>query len=244
MDEVESLERATFAAVPPQALESLDGWLLGLDDGTVGRAHSAVPTRHQRANAAVLDEVMARYARRGLAAVFRVPRLPAFDSVRAALAGRGYAGGKPTLTMTGDLEAMAAMASAAQVELLAAPDPRWEAVFLGEGFDPQEAAGRLAILRRARDNVFAAAVLEGQVAAVGTGCYAEGWCGIHGMRTAPAWRGRGLASAVLAALAHEARLRGIGRAFLQVEEGNETAQRLYRRAGLRVAWGYEYWRPR
>ena len=45
MDDIEGIERATFAAMPPQRLEARGDWLLGLDDGTVGRSHSAVPIR-------------------------------------------------------------------------------------------------------------------------------------------------------------------------------------------------------
>jgi hypothetical protein len=39
--DVEAIERATVAAVSPEAVEELDGWLLAFDTGTVGRAKSA-----------------------------------------------------------------------------------------------------------------------------------------------------------------------------------------------------------
>jgi ribosomal protein S18 acetylase RimI-like enzyme len=65
---------------------------------------------------------------------------------------------------------------------------------------------------------------------------------VHGMRTLPAFRGRGCARSILAAFASEARRRDVARAFLQVEQGNEKAQALYRRAGLADAWSYEYWK--
>src|SRR5688572_17123458 len=45
--DVESIERATLAAMPPSASEEHEGWLLAFDPGTVGRAHSAVPLRHE-----------------------------------------------------------------------------------------------------------------------------------------------------------------------------------------------------
>lgn len=44
--EVVHIERATLAAVSPQTVEELPGWLLPLDTGTVGRAISAVPLSH------------------------------------------------------------------------------------------------------------------------------------------------------------------------------------------------------
>jgi ribosomal protein S18 acetylase RimI-like enzyme len=138
------------------------------------------------------------------------------------------------------VRAMAAIGDGAGIDLAPWPDEGWAAVLLGEGFDPVDGASRLAILRRASESVFASVRVQGRVAAVGSACFSHGWCGIHGMRTAPAYRGRGLASSILAALAAEAQRRGIARAFLQVEEGN-PAQALYARAGFATAWVYAYW---
>jgi ribosomal protein S18 acetylase RimI-like enzyme len=65
---------------------------------------------------------------------------------------------------------------------------------------------------------------------------------MHGMRTVPHQRGRGFAASILAAIAREAVRRGVSRAFLQVEQANAAAQKLYRRAGFEEAWCYDYWR--
>lgn len=241
---IESLENATLAAVPPREVQTLDGWLLALDQGTVGRAHSAVPTRHERIDPAVVAGIEQRYAQRGLAAVFRVPQSAAFEGLRAELLSRGYDATQPTLTMVGQAHAAARLAPGVEVELSTQPDQDWASVYLGEGFDPVDGASRVGFLRRSRHSVFARARAQGQVVAVGCGCFAEGWWGVHGMRTAAAWRGRGFATALLAALGREAVGRGITRAFLQVEQVNAAAQELYRRAGFGDAWCYEYWRRR
>lgn len=238
--DVESVERATLAAVPPQAQEELPGWLLGLDRGTVGRAHSAVPLRHVAPDAGVLPAIEARYQAHGLAPVLRLPRLASFEALQTTLAARGYAPGKPVLVQVGTVQAMCAVSAGTGVDLTSTPGEGWAAVLLGEGFDPVDGASRLGILRRAKQSVFASVRVQGQVVAVGSACFSHGWCGIHGMRTAPAYRGRGLASRILAVLAAEARSRDIERAFLQVEEAN-PAQALYRRAGFASAWVYEYW---
>ena len=241
---IESLEKATLAAVPPREVETLDGWLLALDSGTVGRAHSAVPTRHEGIDAGVVAEIERRYSERGLNAVFRLPQLAAFDGVRQALLARGYAGTQSTLTMVGEPSGAAALpASAAAVELISEATDDWSAVYLGADFDPVDGACRVGLLRRSRQSLFAGVRMKGQMVAVGCGCFAEGWWGVHGMRTAAAWRGRGFAAAILAALAQEAARRGIGRAFLQVESSN-AARSIYRRAGFADAWGYDYWRRR
>jgi GNAT superfamily N-acetyltransferase len=241
---IEALEKATLAAVPPREVETLDGWLLALDAGTVGRAHSAVPTRHERIDAGVVPVIEQRYSEGGLEAVFRVPRVAAFDELREALLARGYAASQPTLTMVGESSAAARLPSSdATVELTPDATDDWAAVYLGQGFDPVDGACRVGLLRSSRHSLFAGVRAQGQMVAVGCGCFAEGWWGVHGMRTAPAWRGRGFAAAILAALGQEAVRRGTGRAFLQVESSN-AAQSIYRRAGFAHAWGYDYWRRR
>jgi ribosomal protein S18 acetylase RimI-like enzyme len=242
-EDVEAIERATLDAVPPQAMVTVGGWLLGLDHGTVGRAHSAVPLSHETADvadASVVRAIMARYAREGLSAVFRVPARAAFDPVRAELARCGWVAGKPTRTFTGTADAMRRLGSHAGVELMAQPNGGWRAVFLGEGFDPVDGASRVQILGRARHAVFACVRENGRTVAAGMGSYSQGWASVHGMRTLASHRGRGMAGGILAALAGEAGARGIERVFLQVEAGN-PAQALYRRAGFEEAWDYAYW---
>lgn len=242
MTDVASLERATLAAVPPEAQEEIGAWVAGFDRGTVGRAHSAAPLQHAAASEADVPEIEARYRARGLPPVFRVAAVPALAGLERLLAKRGYAASKPTLVQTGESESLASLPHRHAVAITTTPGEDWSQVFLGEGFDPVDGASRLAILGRARDSVFAGITIDGRIAAVGSACFSQGWCGVHGMRTLPAFRGQGLACSILAAFGREAAARGIARAFLQVEAGNMPAQSLYRRAGLATSWAYAYWR--
>ena len=239
--DVASLERATIAAVGPEAVEELEGWLLPFDSGTVGRAKSAVPLAHAAADAGLVARIEARYAARGLQAVFRVATEPCFDVLRQELTRRGYRAGKPTLVQTGSARTMRQVTIQNPADLDPTPDAAWAALFLGEGFDPVDGASRVKSLSRARDSIYASLRESGQTLAAGAGSYSNGWASVHGMRTDQAHRGRGLAGRVLAALADEAARRGLDRTFLQVETGNEAAQALYRRAGFTTAWAYEYW---
>lgn len=239
--DIEAIERATLAAVPPQRQETWHEWLLAFDDGTVGRCHSAVPLRHAPPRPGSVDHIASRYASAGLKPVFRVPERPAFQAFQRELLSRGYARSKPTSVQTAAIPAPGTPAGI-EVTLANEPPPGWEQVFLGEGFDPVEGASRLAILRRGSASVFATAHEGGRIVAVGSACIRGSWGGIHGMRTLPAWRGRGHASAILAAFAHVARERGIPHWFLQVDESNAPALRLYERWGFVPAWTYAYWR--
>lgn len=243
MHDVEAIERATLAATPPLRIEELNGWLVGLDDGTVGRAHSAVPLAHQAAPPGLRSAIEQVFRTHGRTPVWRVPEAAAFEGLRIDLRAQEYRRMKRTLVQVGSVAAMQALGSADGVALTDMPGADFDRVFLGEGFDPVDGASRLAILRRGRTSVFAGIHADGELVAVGSACFAHGWCGVHGMRTLAPWRGRGLAARILSALAAEAARRGIARSFLQVEAGNAPAQALYARAGFTTAWGYEYWKP-
>jgi GNAT superfamily N-acetyltransferase len=237
--EIERLERDTVAAVGPREVAEIGGWLVPLEAGTIGRAKSAVPLRHDL-GAGAIAEIEAAYRDRGLPAAFRVADVPELAPVHAELAARGYEPRQPTIFKLGDVARLAAF-SEASARVLARPDDAWQAVFLGEGFDPADGAYRVAALARGPASAYGAAGEGGATQAVGVMSFGGTWAGIHGMRTAPAHRGQGYAGAILAALGREAQARGLARVFLQVEEQN-PARRIYRRAGFEAAWRYHYWR--
>jgi ribosomal protein S18 acetylase RimI-like enzyme len=240
--DVKGLERATASAVSPEAVEELDGWLLAFDSGSVNRAKSAAPLAHTACDEAVVSKIEARYAAHGLAPLFRLPQLACFDGLRRELTLRGYSAERPTLVQLGTVGAMRAAFTQSPAEMAAAPDAAWAALFLGEGFDPVEGASRVAKLGGAHGSLYASVREAGATVAAGAAAFSHGWASVHGMRTAPAFRGRGLAGRVLAGLADAALERGMERVFLQVEAGNIAAQALYRRAGFETAWSYMYWR--
>lgn len=237
--EIERLERDTVAAVAPPETVEIAGWLAPLDDGTIGRARSAVPLRHDVGPEAI-GEIEDTYRRRGLRPAFRIADVAALEPVRAELARRGFTAQQPTIFKTGSVERLATFSEGC-AEILNAPDPAWSAVFLGEGFDPVDGAHRVAALTRSPGAAYGAAGAEGRTCAVGVMSFGLGWAGIHGMRTAPGHRGQGYASAILATLGRVARARGVKQVFLQVEEAN-PARAIYRRAGFTPAWRYHYWR--
>ena len=66
------------------------------------------------------------------------------------------------------------------------------------------------------------------------------FAGVFSMLTLPEQRRRGLAEAVLGAIARFALARGAQQLYLQVEVANEAARTLYARAGFREAYRYHY----
>lgn len=239
---IEALERATVAAVSPQALEEIRGWLLPFDTGTVGRARSAVPLAHCEPDANVIPEVESRYAAHGLPVTWRLPELAAFDEFAQGLRNRGYQAGKPTHVQTAAVAEVMAVSEGRFAQTATQADAGWASVFVGEGFDPADGASRVATLSRAPGAIFASIREGGDTVAAGMGGFSHGWASVHGMRTAQHCRGRGLAGRVLATLARAAHARGIERMFLQVEAHNAAALALYKRAGFTTAWTYSYWK--
>jgi GNAT superfamily N-acetyltransferase len=250
--DIEAIVRATYAAVVPEAIEELEGWLLGFDSGTVGRAKSAAPLAHDALAAALvdalIDRIVGRYVAHRLPPVLRIAVVPGLDAVRDALARRGFRAGPPTLVQVASTAQVCRVGAADGVHLAERPDAIWTAAFLGDGFDPVDGASRARTLARSADTVFAS-VREGSApgadfpAAVGAGAvsFGFGWGGIHGMRTAQKRRGEGIAARILGALARVAAGRNVARLFLQVDAKNAPAITLYRRAGFATAWTYEYW---
>ena len=237
--EVEAVERDTVAAVGPREVLEMAGWLVPLEAGTIGRAKSAVPLSHDVGPQAI-GAIEAAYRDQGLPPAFRVADLPGLASVQAELAARSYQPLDASLFKVGEVSRLGAF-SESYGRLLRRPDAAWINVFLGDGFDPADGAYRIEALGRAA-TAYGAAGDGAATEAVGVVSFGEAWAGVHGMRTAPAHRGKGHAAAVLAALGRAAADKGLTRVCLQVTEANETARRLYRRAGFTRAWRYHHWR--
>jgi GNAT superfamily N-acetyltransferase len=239
--DVEAIERATLAAVAPEQVEALPGWLLPMDHGTVGRAHAAVPLAHEPAQITPWQAVAERYRAAGYRPVFRLPESPAFAGMQAELAAAGWHHAQPTQVQVAPLVGLLG-ADTSGCALDERPDVAWMAMFLGEGLDPVDGASRSAALARAQDSRYASLRVDGETRACGMACFAQDWLSVHGMRTVVAHRGQGQATQVLAAMAQEAQQRGIERVFLQVDASNAPALSVYRRLGFSVAWTYGYWR--
>jgi GNAT superfamily N-acetyltransferase len=235
------LDEVAANATPAPITRLVDGWLAKLAPGLpFRRANAVLPAPGAGADparsTAVLDELAAWYGAQGLRLIVQVPSTdPALD---ALLADRGMAVEAPVDVLVATPFAGAAVPGV-EVAVSGGVDAAWAAEYGAvHGADDAsrarvEAYGRmLADLGPAA--VAAVARRDGEVAGVGFGVRERGWLGVFGMGTGVAHRRRGVARAVLGALADGTD------AYLQVETDNAAAQALYRGLGFTPSHGYHY----
>ena len=256
----------------PGWLLPMDAGTVGRARSAVPLSHPTQPDQ-QALQANQLADIAARYRAQGMKPAFRIPDTAIH--LHTALATLGMQRMEPTLVMKGTLAALAATpvfsrqgrneAAAPKASSTGArnrsdihaqpptlmvetsPGEGWQALFLGEGFDPVDGAHRVRLLSRSPRTLYVSALLDDEVVACGAASFGHGWMGVHGMRTALSHRGQGLAAQVLRVMAHQARVhvhgQGVSRVFLQVGATNTAALALYKRAGFAEAWPYAYWKP-
>jgi len=242
LEMIAALERASLRAWPPRETERLHGWQLRHGGARSRRLNSAQTSHFDGCVdvASAIDAVERWYAGRGRPACFHLTDAARPSGLDRALAARGYGVVTPTSVLLAETDAIPG-AGSAEVELAAGAgpdvldaicDPAWPAAIRRE----REALfARIAPAHR-----FAIARIGGRPAASGL-CVVDGeLAGLFSMRTQPAFRRRGLATALLLRLVGWARGAGARRLFLQVEDDNAPALGLYRRFGFARVYGYRY----
>ena len=261
-DRIALLAEIAANAVAATTVQLVDGWLVrAWPDAPFRRCNSTLPLRGGAGSPEARIEVVEEfYRRRGLPVRFEINPAAEPPELDEILAARGYVVEAPTFLEVAETERVLAAttprpgdalgdiadADGFELRVVDAIDDAWIAAYArAHGDGPRtarriEAYGRL--LPRLGPLSAAAAVRDatGAPLAAGFTVFERGLAGIFGMGTHPDARGRGLARAVLHALAQRARAAGARELYLQVEADNEPALRLYERAGFRLAYRYHY----
>jgi GNAT superfamily N-acetyltransferase len=244
--EILAIEHAAFEAWPAAEVRALAGWRLRFNHGVTHRGSSVWPgpgastlPLGQR-----IGEVERFYAAHGAAAWYQLSPVADPPELERELAVRGYLRTGPVSVELADAGRIAALplpegVSASCEEAL--PEA-WSEISGRRGrFRGAEVDAYRALLGRLAGRAgFASVHAGGEVAAVGLGVVAPPLAGVFSMLTLPGWRGRRLGEAVLAALAQWAQARGAARLYLQVENDNVPARRLYARVGFAPRYEYHY----
>ena len=248
MDEqVKAIERAAFEAWPAAEIRELGGWRLRFNHGVTNRGNSVWPGPGQddgRDLGARLDAVETFYRKRRRPAVFQLTPIAEPGELDAALEARDYQAFSPVDVQTADALPVAGLPTHTAVKrgCEELPSPAWIQLATHRGrYTGAQADVFLAMLGRLKGRAgFAWAGDQNGPAACGLGVVAPPWAGVFAMRTLDAARGRGLGRAVLIELAGWAVGRRARHLYLQVEQDNEAALALYRRAGFSSRYAYHY----
>lgn len=233
---VADLQRVMVGAWPPVESEHLGGWLLRAAGGFTQRANSVMTAGDPaRPLGDAVDAVETWYAARGLPAALTLAgptgRDPADDALGHLLRDRGYVGRVATSTLTASVDAVLASTSHAPVGSVTCTttlDDAWFAAYTRYRSAPEPWARQ--VLSGSPARVFASVrEPDGTVLGIARLGVAASWGGVAAMWVAPEARRRGLASAMLGALATRAVEHGVRSLHLQTDGDNPAALATYRR---------------
>jgi GNAT superfamily N-acetyltransferase len=243
------LDELAVNATAATTVQLLDGWLL--------RAAPEFPFRRcnsvfaNRGNGALTDDrlalVDAFYRSRGLPVRYQVSPAGRPVDLDDRLAADGYEIEAPVdiLVASTGVVIESTAGTAWSPSIVPGIDDEWARAYgalHGDDATTQHRTEAYAhLMRRLGPPVVVATVEDGGApAGLGFGVVERRWLGVFGMGTHPGARGRGVATAVLHALAVEADARGASNCYLQVEVDNIAAHAVYARAGFTRAYGYHY----
>lgn len=246
----EDLERAMVDGWPPLEREALGGWLLRASRGFTRRANSVLPLGDPGTPlGAAVERAEQWYAERELPALFALFGQPELEE---ELRERGYRERVSTLAMTASVgtvvgaahdvaERHRRSAGSAGLTIAVTREPSEDWLATAAGTRPTDPEVLRHLVTGSPEQVFGE-VRDGAetVLAIGRAPFAHVWAGLTNVHVEPSARRRGLATLVTAALAQEARARGIRSIWLQVEEGNAPARAAYERLGFGTHHRYRY----
>ncbi len=245
------IETLAANAWPATEVYEWDGWRLRHAAGVTRRANSVWPNGGAAEGTPVEDKwalVESFYSARNLPARYQISPVAQPVDLDSRLAERGYAAVAHTAVQVAPIATILANTSPLRhhpefvVEVAETLDEGWFTAYAA--FAEEDRAGlttRRAILAHVAPTVgFALLEIDRQPAAVGLGVVEAGWVGIFCMGTAPLFRRRGAACAILRTLAIWGQLYGAQQVYLQVMDTNNAARALYGRAGFETLYHYHY----
>ena len=241
-DEIRFYEELTLATAPAIHQWLYDGWVVRASGSDVRRANSAtVFYPSSIALETKIGVVEDWYHWHQQPAMFRLNDILSPPQLEATLALRGYRREMDTFMMTLEIKSMAVdLAIPAGLRLI----QRSATDGIADVHQLKGSTATIAALDAARqalwrgqEQYLALKSINGLICC-GMARVQNGCVGIFTMRTAHASRGKGYARLLVAHLLAWGRAQGVHSAFLQVDQSNETAIKIYRRFGFAPRYGY------
>lgn len=238
---VRRLEEATFRAWPAEEEIRLDGWLVRFASGHTGRANSVNPMGPVRGDPlAAVRRCEELFRKRRLRPLFRMTPLVQPAGLGASLDARGYVTRSRTRVLVCGLEGASGAPGAVRVATTL-EDGWLDRVALWTALPASRRPALRGILARIEPpRAFATVTDGGEPVGAGLAVCEDGLVGLFDLVVEPGRRGRGHGSRLVEGLLAWGVAQGARRAYLQVEEINGGARRLYRRIGFEDLYSYEY----
>lgn len=237
------IEDASLSVSQPAQQSFFDGWLLRYSPGKAKRARSI---NSIGAGVLPLTEKLAHsvdfYRQHDLPCLFRMTPFSQPHNLDTELAAAGFSAHQDTRVMAVALSLIERTVSSAAQTVRA---EQFAAVFSElHGLDSAKSEAERERYARAADRSVFVVQWDGDTPIACGSVAMEGkLAGIFGMVTAIEHRGRGVASAIVAKLLHDARAAGAETAYLQVEADNAPARRAYSKIGFKDCYAYWYRAP-
>jgi GNAT superfamily N-acetyltransferase len=241
--DVAALERLAARSWRGLEEQPYGDWLLRASGGFTGRANSVLTVGDPPTALPDAVQAVARwYRERGLRPRAQVP-LPGAEAADAAFEQAGWSRDEDVCVLTAPLTGWPRpdVAADVAVDLADRPDDAWLTGYRYRGSVLPPVAAQ--VLTNAEAPVFASVRLDpapAPLAAVARGVVVDEWLCVTAVTVGEEYRRRGLATAVMAALADWARSRGAAACVLQVVSTNGPALGLYDRLGFTEHHRYHY----
>lgn len=239
---VARIDAHSVDAWPPTVRESdPGGWVFratpGLDRGRSNNALTPARRLEREEIRSALERVRGFADRHGVPVGIQVSPSDLHELLLAELDAQGWSVRMPVLVMAGERERLAGTAADPALELVVSSRAEaewlraWEVCEPGQDVEAHvqtvfgQLAGRALFARYGRD-------------AVGIAVQGDGLVGLFCLAVAPELRGRGLGGALVRGLLRRCSAPLV---YLQVQEDNRPARRLYARLGFEPAYSYHHY---
>jgi ribosomal protein S18 acetylase RimI-like enzyme len=239
------VEEASLNAWPALTQLLYDGWIVRQTHGFTRRANSVTPLAEGGARP-LLEKVRwceNLYARAGQPTLFRLPDCAPVGDLAVCLEARGYSAEAPSTVLSRPLPTPATGPARGHRVTFTDRGP-WLAVYAGLTGQPDAARHLHGLVLKgiAGDCLHAVIHDEGTPVACALGVVEDDLLGLFDLFTAPQARRRGLARALVEALETRGASAGARRVYLQVDDDNAAAARLYAALEYTPLYRYHYLR--
>jgi GNAT superfamily N-acetyltransferase len=243
LDEIKQIEQKASRAWPAKHTKEYGDWLFRATEGVTRRANSVLPLGSPEGKTleAALEQARNFYSNHHLPVRFQMTAVSQPTELDSFLENAGLTIDMRVKVLTAPLADIFIHDPKVGIVVFGSPWKDWLATYqAATGFTKKQMAVRQGIIERITTaKACAAAIMDDQVVGIGLAVLDQEWLGLFSLTTKEKYRKRGVASSITQSLVSWGLVRGANRGYLQVEQKNIPAQKLY--YGLGFTDAYSYW---